>query len=100
MNTTAAKNRRIRIALTELLKTEYPGALDLKALSFAMDNLGYPMPEGALTAHLSYLQEKGYVSIRRKSGRGFDIAFASLTARGWDLIDGLGVAEPGVDTGL
>lgn len=99
MNTTTAKNRRIRIALLALLKTEYPGALDLKALQFSMDNLGYPMPEAALGAHLSYLEEKGHLHVERKKGRGFEIAFASLTACGWDLLDGLS-QDRGVDTRL
>lgn len=63
MNTTTAKNRRIRIALLNLLKTEYPGALDTKAIQFAMDNLGYPMPSGRLEAHLRYLQTRPSASI-------------------------------------
>lgn len=96
MNTISVKNRRIRIALLNLLKTEYPGALDLKSLQFAMDNLGYPMPEGMLDAHLKYLEEKGYVHLERKKGFGFDISFASLTAKGWDLIDGY-LSERGID---
>ena len=32
MNTTGVKNRRTRTAVLQLLKTEYPGALDMKAL--------------------------------------------------------------------
>jgi hypothetical protein len=99
LNTTTAKNRRIRIALLELLKTEYPGALDLKALQFSMDNLGYPMPEPALAAHLRYLEEKGHAHVERRRGRGFEIAFASLTALGWDLLDGLS-HDRGVDERL
>ncbi|MBI4822651.1 MAG: hypothetical protein HY805_00245 [Nitrospirae bacterium] len=99
MNTESVKNRRIRIALLNLLKTEYPGALDLKAIRFALDNLGYPMLEGALEAHLRYLEEKGYVSLERKKGFGFDIAFAELTAKGWDLIDGY-LRERGIDEKL
>jgi hypothetical protein len=89
VNTTGVKNRRIRIALLELLKTEYPGSLDLKALAFALDSLGYPMPEGMLEAHLRYLEEKGFVHLEKRTGFGFRIAFASLTASGWDLLDGL-----------
>jgi hypothetical protein len=96
LNTTTAKNRRIRIALLNLLKTEYPGALDLKAIQFAMDNLGYPMPSGRLEAHLRYLEEKGYAALERREGFGFEVSFAYLTASGWDLIDGL-VRERGVD---
>jgi len=99
VNTTSVKNKRIRIALLNLLKTEYPGALDLKALQFAMDNLGYPMPGGMLEAHLRYLEEKGYVHLQRCKGFGFEIAFASLTASGWDLLDGL-IKERGVDAEL
>jgi hypothetical protein len=96
LNTTGAKNRRIRIALLELLKTEYPGALDLKALQFTMDSLGYPMVEGMLGAHLRYLEEKGYVQLQKRKGFGFVVRFASLTAEGWDLLDGIG-SERGVD---
>lgn len=86
------KNKRIRIALLELLKTEYPGALDIKILLFSLDNLGYPMTEEILSAHLHYLEdkEKGYVALKHKKGYGFEIAFASLTAKGWDLLDGHG----------
>jgi len=99
LNTTYAKNRRIRIALLELLKTEYPGTLDLKALRFALDNLGYPLPDGSVDAHLKYLEEKGYVQVQTRKGFGFRVAFASLTAEGWDLLDGLG-GEEGVDVRL
>lgn len=96
MNTTSVKNRRIRIALLSLLKTAYPGALDIKSLQFALDNLGYPMPEGMLDAHLKYLEEKGYVYLEKKKGFGFEIAFVSLSAMGWDLIDGY-IKERGID---
>lgn len=99
MNTNIAKNKRIRVALLELLKSVYPGALDQRALSFAMDNLGYPMPEGMLAAHLSYLQEKGYLALGCKKGQGYDISFSSLTAAGWDLLDGIR-SDSGVDEKL
>lgn len=88
MNTTGVKNRRIRIALLSILKTEYPGALDMRALQFALDNLGYPMPAGALEAHLRYLEEKKLARVETREGMGFSIAFAYLTAVGWDFLDG------------
>ena len=99
MNTRLARNRRIRIALLELLKSVYPGALDERALMFALDNLGHPMPTDGLRAHLSYLGEKGYLVSEEKRGDGFAISYASLTAEGWDLLDGLR-ADGGVDTRL
>jgi len=57
------------------------------------------MPEAALAAHLRYLEEKGFLKVERRSGFGFRVAFACLTARGWDHIDGLDEGE-GVDTEL
>ena len=99
MNTTGVKNRRIRIALLELLSTEYPGALDLKALQFALDSLGWPMLESMIEAHLRYLEEKGFVRLDSKRGFGFSIAFASLSAEGWDLLDGIR-SDSGVDERL
>lgn len=83
-----AINRRIRAAVLSLLKTEYPGALDVKALRFALDDLGYPMPEAALNAHLRYLEEKGRAQLEIRKGFGFRVSFASLTAKGWDFLDG------------
>lgn len=99
MNTTYAKNRRIRIALLSLLKSEYPSGVDLKVLRFAMDNLGYPLPEGRLEAHLRYLEEKGYAQLEHRRAFDFEIDFASLTADGWDLLDGQ-VREGGIDVRL
>lgn len=96
MNTTGVKNRRTRIALLRLLKTEYPGALDLRAMQFALDNLGYPMPEHQLAAHLKYMQEKGFVSLTVKKGFGVELSFAVLSASGWDLLDEI-IADCGVD---
>ena len=93
------KNRRIRIAILELLRTEYPGALDLRVLQFSLDNLGYPLPEEAIAAHLKYLEEKGFVSLEMKKGYGFEIAFSALTASGWDLLDG-NIHEKGIDEAL
>lgn len=92
----AEKNKRIRIALLELLKTEYPGSLDLRVLQFSLDNLGYPLPEESLAAHIRYLEEKGYITCEKKQGYGFAIGFCRLSATGWDLIDGH-VHEKGID---
>jgi hypothetical protein len=93
------RNRRIRVAILELLKTSYPGPLDMKVLLFSLDNLGYPMLEEQLTAHLNYLTEKGYVRLEKRKGYGFQVAFASLTASGWDLLDGH-IHESGIDEAL
>lgn len=96
---TSEKNKRIRVVALELLKTEYPGSLDLRCLQFSLDNLGYPLPEETISAHLRYLEEKGYIHLEKKKGYGFQIAFACLTATGWDLLDGH-CHEKGIDEEL
>ena len=96
---TTEKNRRIRVAILGLLKTEYPGSIDLKMLQFSLDNLNYTLLEGELNAHLRYLEEKGYAKLQRKEGYGFSVAWAKLTADGWDLLDGHR-HEAGIDGAL
>jgi len=92
----AEKNKRIRAAVLEILKTEYPGALDTKVLRFSLDNLGYPLPEEGLRAQLKYLEEKGLITVHSKKGYGFRLSYVSLTARGWDFLDG-NISEKGID---
>jgi len=98
-NMDALKNRRIRIAILELLKVDYPGTMDMRMLQFSLDNLGYPLTTGALRAHINYLEEKKYLRVEHRKGLGFDISFAALTANGWDLLDGH-LHEKGIDDEL
>jgi hypothetical protein len=86
---TAQKNKGLRKALLELLRTQYPGAIDLKVLGFTLDSVGYPIPADALLAHLNYLEEKGLLRMETRKGSGFSVAYAVLTAKGWDYLDGI-----------
>lgn len=95
----AEKHKRIRIAILELLKTQYPGAIDTKVLKFSLDNLGYPLRDEDINGHLAYLTEKAFVFCDRREGFGFHLTFCTLTARGWDVIDG-NIHEAGIDEEL
>ena len=99
MSFKAQKNKRLRTAILGLLKTEYPDSLDIKILRFSLDAIGYTLREADLSAHLRYLEEKGLIRQTTKKGYGFSISFVSLTARGWDLLDG-SIKEHGVDIDL
>ena len=96
MEISAVNNRRVRVALLHLLKDEFPGALDVRAMQYAMDKIGYTLPEPHLDAHVQYLQEKGYVRLTVKKGFGAEISFVQLTATGYDLLDEHS-ADSGVD---
>ncbi len=96
----ANRNRRIRVVILELLHTAYPGGMDTKSLWFAVDNLGYAMPIEHLYAHIKYLEEKGYVKQESRKGHGFAIDWVTLTASGWDFIDGHITDEKGIDTSI
>jgi hypothetical protein len=93
------KNTRIRIAILQALKVEYPKPIDFKVLLFCMDTYGYPMADEDLRAHLWYLKEKGYVETEEKKGRGYYIMHAHMTAKGWDLYDGI-LKDGGIDAEL
>lgn len=96
MNAETARNRSIRHALLRILKSEYPGAMDTKALKYALDNLGFPVTDRLLNAQMAYLSEGNYVRSEIRRGFGFRIQFAYLTKEGWDLLDGH-TGEAGVD---
>lgn len=99
MNVEGMKNRRIRVAILKALKVEHPGSIDTKVLYFYLDSYGYPLLEDELTAHLAYLQEKGYIKVERKRGKGYDISHVTLAAKGWDLYDGI-EQDKGIDEEL
>lgn len=95
----AEKNKRIRIAILEMLKTTYPAAIDEKNLRFALNHLGYPLLHNIYTAHLKYLEEKGYLKRETREGYGFKIGWCVMTADGWDLLDGY-LHEDGIGDAL
>ena len=82
----AIRDKKIRLTILELLKSVYPGALDHKALMFALDNLGYVMPETEVGAHLQYLEQKGYAFTEQKTGPGYQVRFSCLTVEGFELL--------------
>jgi repressor of nif and glnA expression len=95
----AEKNKRIRVAILELLNTEYGSTIDKRRLRFALDKIGYTLLDHELDAHLKYLEEKGYVRCETREGFGFKIGWCALTADGWDLLDGH-KHEKGIDEAL
>ena len=92
-------NERIRYAIMVLLRTEYPSAISTEALSRALTSLGYVMSEGKLQQHVAYLNEKVYAGMDTRKEAGMEITWVTLTAEGWDKLDGLAPGE-GVDTEL
>ena len=99
MKTEGYKNTRIRIAILQALKAEYPRPIDFKMLLFVLDTYGYQMTNEDLRAHLWYLKEKDYVKVEEKKGHGYYIMHAHMTAKGWDLYDGI-LKDGGVDAEL
>ena len=99
MKLTAEKNRRLRIAILEILNTGHLNPMDTKSLAWHLGNLGYPLPEELLLAHLQYLEELGYVGNQTRSDIGLEVRHVRLTAKGWKLIDGW-LRDEGIDEAL
>jgi repressor of nif and glnA expression len=95
----AERNRRIRVAILELLKTQYPGTMDVKQLRYVLSKIGYALLDNQIAAHLTYLEEKGFVRCEDRKQYGFDIQWCELTAKGWDFLDGH-ITEKGIDEEL
>lgn len=72
----------------------------------AMDKIGFPMSPAGMQFSLGYLAEQGYIAITRaketpgwradraNAERADAIVWARLTAKGLQLIDGIGAADP------
>ncbi len=76
-----------------LLKPEYPGFVDFLVLRRAMANLGKALLERELVGYLHYLEEKGFVELKRDNDQA--ILCAKITAAGLNLADGW-VSDPAV----
>ncbi|MCK5643902.1 MAG: hypothetical protein KAJ19_24105 [Gammaproteobacteria bacterium] len=99
MSIETINNGRTRFAILTLLRGEYPSTLSTAALKIALDNLGYVLEERKLLQHVSYLTEKGYADMNESEVGGIEVTWVSLTAEGWDKLDGLAPGE-GVDSEL
>ena len=86
MNMEAIKNNVLRRRILEALKPEYPGAVDLMALRFALDGAGVQITARALQAQIAYLAEGGYVTHENPAQ---DVEYSALTKHGWDVLDAL-----------
>lgn len=98
----AARARRLRGAILELLDEQAPERVDADVLLGVLERLHYDVPARALAAELDYLRQRGYVEfdatppkLRGESRRLLRITGVGITDRGADLVDGT-LSDPGV----
>lgn len=90
-----------RIARGMILKAlvmEDPTPVDENVLLRILDDMGHPVSHEGLGHHLKYLQDKGYVELIERKGKGMVLHIVVLTAKGTDLVDGFIDKDPGVFT--
>lgn len=96
----AARARRLRGAILELLDEQSPERVDADVLLGVLERLHYDVTARALAAELDYLRQRGYVEFdaarNREPRRLPRIIAIGITDRGADLVDGT-LADPGVD---
>lgn len=99
----AARARRLRGTLLELLDEQAPERIDADVLLGVLERLHYDVTARELAAELDYLRQRGYVDFevveRRPEGSGRRrlprITRISITDRGADLVEGT-LADPGI----
>lgn len=84
----AAKSKRVREVILELLQMEYPQFLDEKVLFYALDDLGLTLLKQDFDAQMQYLCEKGYVRREERGVKDLKVVLYGLTAFGMDVLEG------------
>lgn len=87
--------RRVRGWIMRILDKLYPAHVELLELATSMRPV-FEVDQEELTAYLSYLQEKEYVTRNTIDVCGDEVTVARLTVKGKDLVEGNIPRDPGV----
>lgn len=86
MKMNGLKHSALSLNLLHILKTEYPGAVDVMVISLSLRSLGYSLTDEELNQILQRLHEKDFLHFEHRHFEGLVISFAVLTASGWDFL--------------
>lgn len=92
------EDKELRGRILKALDYEYPRSISKKMLVHALQSARYTCSKSHLDAHLSYLQEKGYIKVEYVGVEKLDFGrnMVTLTAKGKDLVEGNIDNDPGV----
>jgi hypothetical protein len=89
----------IRGRILKTLKTNYPYPAGSELLSSILTDAQYNISPPQVNAQLIYLEEKGYIEMKKAEIPGMNISrnLSKITPKGIDLLEGNIKADPGVD---
>ncbi|MHC1762139.1 MAG: hypothetical protein AB9917_22015 [Negativicutes bacterium] len=92
------ESKEIRGRILKALDLEYPRAMSLQMLGYALQSARYNCDPDQIRAHLAYLEQKGYVFAEDVGLKDLNLRrnMISLTAKGKDLVEGNIPDDPGV----
>lgn len=91
-------SKQIRGYIMKVLHIGHPQPTGSNVVEVCLVDAGLPVTPTALSGHLDYLKEKGYIELSKPDLKGIDLplALAKLTPKGIDLLEGNIEADPGV----
>ena len=92
------EEKEIRGRILKALDFEFPRAMSLQMISFALQSARYNCLPGQIKAHLAYLEQKVYVRLESVGLEDLDLRreMVTLTVQGKDLVEGNVPEDPGV----
>ena len=92
------EDKEIRGRILKALDFEFPRAMSLQMISYALQSAQYNCSQGQIRAHLAYLEQKGYIRLESVGLEDLDLRrdMVTLTVQGKDLVEGNVPADPGV----
>ena len=92
------EEKEIRGRILKALDFEFPRAMSLQMIDYALQSARYTCSPGQIKAHLAYLAQKGYVRLESVGLADLDLRrdMVTLTVQGKDLVEGNVPDDPGV----
>lgn len=97
----AVLSRQIRGYILKILQIGHPQPTGSNVIEVCLIDAGFAISPTALSGHLEYLKEKGYIDTKQVGMNDikFPITLAKLTPKGVDLLEGTIDPDAGVYLG-
>ena len=91
-----AEGKEIRGWLLNIVDRAKPYGASFKVIEHTVADMGFHVSENEIKAHLKYLLQKGYTSLKEMDHMGIKRSLNFITAKGMDLKEGNIPPDPGV----
>lgn len=91
--------RMQRGRMLKMLYRMYDQSMSIENISLALHHIGIPAPVGVVKAHITYLEDRGFLREEEIKSRIGDVVKYRLTPEGVDFVE-KDVSDDGIELGV